>query len=90
MIRQKHICWHVQLGLNMYHNCNIYYVFVYNNAIYVSTEVKDPSPMVKQPRQIPKRVDKSEGAELFSETAFDELYASQAKMRKELDEVGIT
>ena len=46
--------------------------------------------MVKQPRQIPKRVDKSEGAELFSETAFDELYASQAKMRKELDEVGIT
>lgn len=47
--------------------------------------------MVKQPRQIPKRVDTSEGVELFShETAFDELYANQAKMRKELDEVGVS
>jgi len=74
----------------MYHKCNIYCAFVYN-AIYVSTEVKDPSPMVKQPRQIPKRVDTSEGVELFShETAFDELYANQAKMRKELDEVGVS
>lgn len=71
----------------MYHICNVYCICC---IMHVSTtEVKDTSPLVKQPRQIPKRVGTKEDAEVITEEMFGEIYANQAKLRKEVDEVGM-